>query len=49
MHFKLIIALVEDDKTDAVLDAARETGRGCRTDRRLDGTLSRPDRALDSI
>ena len=26
MHFKLIIALVEDDKTDAVLDAARETG-----------------------
>jgi nitrogen regulatory protein PII len=26
MHFKLIIALVEDDKTEAVLDAARETG-----------------------
>jgi nitrogen regulatory protein PII len=26
MHFKLIIALVEDDKTNAVLDAARETG-----------------------
>lgn len=26
MHFKLIIALVEDDKTDAVLDAAREAG-----------------------
>ena len=26
MHFKLIIALVEDDKTDAVLDAARESG-----------------------
>jgi nitrogen regulatory protein PII len=26
MHFKLIIALVEDDKTDAVLDAAREKG-----------------------
>jgi len=26
MHFKLIIALVEDDKTDAVMDAAREAG-----------------------
>jgi len=26
MHFKLIIAFVEDDKTDAVLDAARESG-----------------------
>jgi nitrogen regulatory protein PII len=26
MHFKLIIALVEDDKTEAVLDAARENG-----------------------
>ncbi len=26
MHFKLIIALVEDDKTDKVLDAARESG-----------------------
>ena len=26
MHFKLIIALVEDDKTDAVMDAARESG-----------------------
>jgi nitrogen regulatory protein PII len=26
MHFKLIIALVEDDKTDAVMDAAREVG-----------------------
>jgi nitrogen regulatory protein PII len=26
MHFKLIIALVEDDKTDAVLAAAREVG-----------------------
>lgn len=26
MHFKLIIALVEDDKTDAVMDAAREGG-----------------------
>jgi nitrogen regulatory protein PII len=26
MHFKLIIAMVEDDKTDAVLDAAREAG-----------------------
>jgi len=26
MHFKLIIALVEDDKTDKVLDAAREQG-----------------------
>jgi nitrogen regulatory protein PII len=26
MHFKLIIALVEDDKTDAVLDAARQAG-----------------------
>lgn len=30
MHFKLIIGLVEDDKTDAVLDAAREAGAtGC--------------------
>ena len=26
MHFKLIIALVEDRKTDAVLDAARNAG-----------------------
>jgi len=26
MHFKLIIALVEDDKTGAVLDAARAAG-----------------------
>ena len=26
MHFKLIIALVEDDKTEAVMKAARETG-----------------------
>jgi nitrogen regulatory protein PII len=26
MHFKLIIALVEDDKTDMVLDAARSAG-----------------------
>ena len=26
MHFKLIIALVEDDKTDAVMDAARKQG-----------------------
>ncbi len=26
MHFKLIIALVEDDKTNRVLDAARESG-----------------------
>jgi nitrogen regulatory protein PII len=26
MHFKLIIALVEDDKTDAVLNAARDSG-----------------------
>jgi len=26
MHFKLIIALVEDDKTNKVLDAARESG-----------------------
>ncbi|NIO42808.1 MAG: P-II family nitrogen regulator, partial [Burkholderiales bacterium] len=26
MHFKLLIALVEDDKTDAVLDAARKVG-----------------------
>ncbi len=26
MHFKLIITLVEDDKTDAVLNAARDTG-----------------------
>lgn len=26
MHFKLIIALVQDDKTDAVMNAAREQG-----------------------
>ena len=26
MHFKLIIAFVEDDKTDLVLDAARKEG-----------------------
>ena len=26
MHFKLIISLVEDDKTDAVMDAARRAG-----------------------
>ncbi|MBI1424648.1 MAG: P-II family nitrogen regulator [Gammaproteobacteria bacterium] len=26
MHFKLIIALVEDTKTDAVMDAARSAG-----------------------
>lgn len=26
MHFKLIIALVEDDKTDAVMNAARRAG-----------------------
>ena len=26
MHFKLVIALVEDDKTDAVMEAAREAG-----------------------
>jgi len=26
MHFKLIIALIEDDKTDAVMDAARDGG-----------------------
>ncbi len=26
MHFKLIITFVEDSKTDAVMDAAREAG-----------------------
>lgn len=26
MHFKLVIALVEEDKTDAVMDAARQGG-----------------------
>ena len=26
MHFKLLVALLEDDKTDKVLDAAREAG-----------------------
>ena len=26
MHFKLLIALVEDDKSDAILDAARRAG-----------------------
>lgn len=26
MHFKLLVALIEDDKTDKVLDAARESG-----------------------
>ena len=30
MHFKLIIAFVEDEKTDAIMDAAREAGAtGC--------------------
>lgn len=30
MHFKLIIAFVEDNKTDEVMDAAREAGAtGC--------------------
>jgi nitrogen regulatory protein PII len=30
MHFKLIIAFVQDSKTDAVMDAAREAGAtGC--------------------
>ena len=30
MHFKLIVAFVEDKKTDAVMDAAREAGAtGC--------------------
>lgn len=30
MHFKLIIAFVEDDKTDSVMKAAREAGAtGC--------------------
>ena len=30
MHFKLIVAFVEDHKTDAVMDAAREAGAtGC--------------------
>lgn len=26
MHFKMIISLVDDDKTDAIMDAAREAG-----------------------
>lgn len=26
MHFKLLITLVEDDKTDAIMDAARKVG-----------------------
>ena len=30
MHFKLIVAFIEDSKTDAVMDAAREAGAtGC--------------------
>lgn len=30
MHFKLIVAFVEDNKTDAVMDAARDAGAtGC--------------------
>jgi hypothetical protein len=30
MHFKLIIAFVEDKKTDEIMDAAREAGAtGC--------------------
>jgi nitrogen regulatory protein PII len=30
MHFKLIVAFVQDSKTDAVMDAAREAGAtGC--------------------
>ena len=32
MHFKLIIAFVEDSKTEDVMDAAREAGAtGCTT------------------
>lgn len=30
MHFKLIIAFVEDDKTDLVLDTARDNGAKAR-------------------
>ena len=26
MHFKLILSFIEDDKTDAVMDAARKAG-----------------------
>lgn len=26
MHFKMILAFVEDEKTDAIMDAARESG-----------------------
>jgi len=26
MHFKMIVVFVEDDKTDVVMDAAREAG-----------------------
>lgn len=26
MHFKMIVVFIEDDKTDAVMDAAREAG-----------------------
>ena len=40
MHFKLIIALVEDDTTDKVMDAAREsgaTGMTVITNRRMSG------------
>ncbi|MGI9236241.1 MAG: P-II family nitrogen regulator [Woeseiaceae bacterium] len=30
MHFKLIVAFVEDDKTDAIMNAARDAGAtGC--------------------
>ena len=30
MHFKLLIALVQDDKTDAMMQAARQAGAtGC--------------------
>ena len=30
MHFKLIVAFVEDHKTDAIMEAARESGAtGC--------------------
>ncbi len=30
MHFKLIVAFVEDNKTDSIMDAAREAGAtGC--------------------
>jgi len=43
MHFKLIVAFVEDSKTDAVMDAARDVFEA---DNSVTGYLSRPAEEL---